>query len=171
MAANEPLTAGERILGRLTSMGEDAKRLDKRTIEQLRKIEQAVAEELEGRKAALAKARSCDLSISRISKASGISRATFYNKPLLQSYVEAARADLEGEDDSLVARLRARLEEKEEALKAMVARDAELVVMSAENRRLRNRVAALEKYIADMPSEVRADLEAWGHDPGKSGGL
>lgn len=166
MAANEAVAAVDRVTEKLASMNEDPESIDKRTMAQLEKLEEAIAAEVERHRAARAEARAHAITVSNVSKASGISRATFYNKPLLRRYVDASRKSCGIDDEEAeLERLREALAEKNRAVEGMIARDAELVVLAMENKRLRHKVETLEKYITDMPNDIRAELEAWGLEP------
>lgn len=58
--------------------------------------------------------------------------------------------------------MEARLSEAEETIGKLRRRDGELVVMAAENERLRKRVEGLEAFIEKMPKDIKSDFEARG---------
>lgn len=166
METDEAVVGSDQVAARLEAMGIEPSSIDRRTLSQIKKLEEAIAIETERYRAARSEMKSHTLSVSTLSKASGISRATFYNKPLLRKYVDAARQAYAIKDESAeLERLQKELSEKNEALAKMLEREAELVILAAENRRLNRRIETLRKYIDDMPNDIRAELESWGLEP------
>lgn len=163
MADEKTLCLSDAIEKKLNAVGKCLKDIDPRTQNQLEKIEHAIQSESSLREKAEGEARAHEISIASIAKASGVSRATFYNKPVLKEYVESAR---DGEDsDSPKAEselLAKRLEHAEEVISKMQKRDGALVVMAAENERLRKRVEILEGFVTAMPNDIRQDFDARG---------
>lgn len=170
MAANDNLAIDALVIERLTSMSIDPATIDKRTFEHLAQIEEAIIAEAASYRAARAEARTHHINVSNISKVSKISRATFYNKPLLREYLNDSRKTCGvGDEEAELERLKKTIAEKDETIEAMTMRDAELVVLASENKRLRHKIENLERYISDPPSDIRTELEAWGlesFDPG-----
>ena len=166
MAADEAVIRSDQIAARLEALGVDASSIDKRTMSQLNKLESSIAIEVELYREARSEMKSHTLNVSTLSKASGISRATFYNKPLLRKYADAARQAYAIEDENAeLERVKKELAEKSDALAKMLEREAELIVLAAENKRLKRRIEALSKYIDDMPNDIRAELGSWGLEP------
>ncbi|WP_261434105.1 hypothetical protein [Xiamenia xianingshaonis] len=79
--------------------------------------------------------------------ASGVSRATFYNKPLLAEYVALSKSEAVGNRGATASR--AELEEANAKMRRLMERDGELVLALADNERLTKRVEALEAMLKD----------------------
>lgn len=140
----------DRIAETLASMGEDLSGVDGRTLRQLERLEGAISAEAGEVERLRLELRAHGMTVSEMAKASGISRATFYNKPLLARYLEARKAQLgiKGEDKALAAAV-ARAEEAERKVALMTERDGELVLAAANRRRLERRVESLEKALEE----------------------
>lgn len=163
MDGENALSLSETIDERLSKLDKRLGDFDSRTQAQLEKIERAIQSETALRRAAEAEAKRHDINVVAIATASGISRATFYNKPVLKEYVEEARqAEGFDSDKTELDALKERLREAEETIGKLKKRDGELVVMMAENDRLRKRVEGLESFIEKMPTDIRHDFEAMG---------
>lgn len=133
------------IMETLKALGVNTDTVDKRTLGHLRKIEEAISREAEERKKAEAEVRRHNFSVSAISKISGVSHATFYNKAILSRYVNARKENViartaTGASESL----RQRLEEAQRQLDTMNKQGAQMVQLQIENDRLRKRVRMLE---------------------------
>lgn len=142
-------TLREIVLENLNELGINADEVNERTMGHLSRIESAIAGKLRERDDAFETIKACNLSVKSISEASGVSYQTFYNKPLLKEYVEQRRGAV-GIDNSSEerTRLRSRLTEAEERIKALEKRDAELVLARIENDQLRERIHLLEVQLA-----------------------
>lgn len=142
-------TLRKTVLENLNEIGISVDKIDERTMGHLARIESAIEDKLRERDDALETIKSCSLSVKSISEASGVSYQTFYNKPLLKEYV-AQRRSVSGIDNSSEerARLRLKLNEAEERIKALEKRDAELVLARIENDQLRERIHLLEVQLA-----------------------
>lgn len=154
-----------RIADTLRAIGVSASDVDARTWAQLEQVEACVTSEVNLYRAAKEELRRHRLSIDSVHKLSGISRQTFYNKDgLLARYVERRRADekvaLESEASTA---LRKKLDEALTKIRKLEERDGELVILAAENERLRKRIEALDAYIKSMPDEIQQELESYGH--------
>lgn len=150
MAEQNNITTREQdIRNTLEALGIDYEDVDKRTMKHLIKIENAVAEEMDKREQAIAEAKVHNLSVASISKASGVSHATFYNKPLLSRYVNARKEILINRNTIDVAdSLKKRLDEANRQLDAMHEQGAEIVQLHIENDKLKARVRMLEVQLA-----------------------
>ena len=139
-----------RIAGTLAAMGEDPSAIDARTMRQLESLEAAVSSEAEAVERLHRELSAHGMSVSEMAKASGISRATFYNKPLLARYLEARRSQTGiGKADGALAAAVARAEEAERKVELMAQRDGELVLAAAERKRLEKRVESLERALEE----------------------
>ena len=137
------------IKATLEALGENYDSVDKITMKHLRKIEKAVADEVEKREQAITEAKSHNLSVASVSKASGVSHATFYNKPILSRYVNARKEILINRNTIDVAdSLKKRLDEANRQLDAMHEQGAEIVQLHIENEKLKQRVRMLEVQLA-----------------------
>lgn len=117
-----------------------------KTFIQLVQVERAILQELETIKDLRKEALRHNLSVDSIHKLTGISRQTFYNKDrLLAEYVALRKSEsfLGAESRSAEERSH-RIADLEAAIQQMATRDSEIVLLSAENRRLKERVASLE---------------------------
>lgn len=150
MAGDEDLRVKNAVARKLEAMGVGGADMDARTAGQLEKIERA----LQAEEAELAKARATirgrGFALSAVSAASGVSRATFYNKPLLAEYIELSKAEAVG--DAGATAPKAELEEARERVRLLMERDGELVLALADNERLSKRVEALEAALEDSRS-------------------
>lgn len=120
--------------------------VDEKTFIQLVQVERAILQELKTIKDLRKEALRHNLSVDSIHKLTGISRQTFYNKDrLLAEYVALRKSEsfLGAESRSADERSR-RIADLETAMRQMATRDSEIVLLSAENRRLKERVANLE---------------------------
>ena len=137
------------IKATLEALGENYDSVDKITMKHLRKIEKAVADEVEKRELAIAEAKTHNLSVASVSKTSGVSHATFYNKPILSRYVNARKEILINRNTIDVAdSLKKRLDEANRQLDAMQEQGAEIVQLHIENEKLKQRVRMLEVQLA-----------------------
>lgn len=153
-----------RVLAALAACKREADDIDERTWGQIEKVEKAILEEASLHKDAKAEARRHMISIDSISKKSGVSRQTFYNKGgLLADYTQQRRKD-EGIAAAceVAESLRRRLDEAEAKLAKMTDRDAQLVALHAENARLKNQVSQLMEFTEDIPSKLKEEIIASG---------
>lgn len=147
MAGDKDLLMSGAIVRKLEAMGVDEADVNARTAGQLEKIENALrAEEAELSKVR-ATVRGRGFAFSAVSTASGMSRATFYNKPLLAEYVEFSKAETVSNADATASRTE--LEETKKEAHLLMERDSELVLTLAENERLSKSVEALETALED----------------------
>ena len=153
-----------KVLAALEACGQGADAIDDRTWGQIEKVEAAVLEEARLHREARAEARKHTLSIDSISKRSGVSRQTFYNKGgLLAGYTQQRRRE-EGvaTDSEVLESLRRRLGEAEGKLAKMTDRDAKLVALYAENARLKDQVKRLMEFTDGIPRDLMEEIEASG---------
>lgn len=153
-----------KVLAALAACGREADDIDERTWAQIEKVEKAILEEASLHKDAKAEAKRHMISIDAISKKSGVSRQTFYNKGgLLADYTQQRRRD-EGvaADSEVVESLRRRLDEAETKLAKMTDRDAQLVALHAENVRLKSQVKRLMEFAEGIPSDLKEEIKATG---------
>ena len=136
---------------------------DSRTMSQLTRIEAAITEEIEERDELRKRLHALNFSISEISSRSGVSRATFYNKPLLSKYVEHRRnQELHDAGAEKLEAAKDRIAQLEDKVEKLLRRDGELVLAKMENDRLKKRVAALESYFDSIPQDIQEELTASG---------
>lgn len=157
MASKEDLSIHDAtIMETLRELGVDTDTVDKRTLNHLRKIENAITEEADKRKQAEAEVRQHNFSVASISKVSGVSHATFYNKPVLSRYVNARKENVVSRTDTGASEsLRQRLEEAQRQIALMNEQGAQMVQLQIENERLKKRVRMLE--VQAMGGEPAAD--------------
>lgn len=146
MADNEHIEGlDETILVKLSYLGENIDAVDARTLGHLRKIERAIRDEADARRAGESEVKRHNLSVSSIAKVSGVSHATFYNKPVLTRYVALRRQEEIGRTEgSISANLRDRITELETEIKQYQRQGAEMVQIQIENDGLRTRIRMLE---------------------------
>lgn len=164
MAEHAAVKGDPKVLAALDACGFEPAGLDERTWGQIEKVEAAVQEEAELHREAKAEARRHMLAIDTVSKKSGVSRQTFYNKGgLLASYTQQRRKD-EGiaSDSEQVESLRRRLDEVEGKLDKMIDRDAQLVALYAENAKLKDQVKRLMEFADGIPKNLMEEIEASG---------
>lgn len=143
MARDESLIDQEALGAAMDASGWD-RPVDPKTAAQLESIEGAIRLELDERRRLMAEARRHDLSVSSVAKASGVPRATMYEKRLLVEYAKArASSATKTEGESRAESLERRLEEAEARIAALERRDGELVLARMENERLRRQLDAI----------------------------
>ncbi len=148
MAESEGLNVREAVERKLIALGVDADDVNVRTLRHLELIEKAVQAEEERLKQAKATVRGRGFVLSAISAASGVSRATFYNKPLLAEYVALSRSEAVGDIDATASR--AELAAANAKVRRLMERDGALVLALADNERLAKRIEALEAALEDV---------------------
>lgn len=115
--------------------------VDKRTRGYLRKIELALRAEMELRAKLENGLREHNLSVSSISKASKVSRQTFYNRPVLSRYVNARHAKALGRSETAKNEaLRRRIAALEKRLEDMEGQAVDMVQLHMENKELKRRL-------------------------------
>lgn len=139
---------------RLRSMGVDPAFEKEKTLAQLESIQRAIDEEAlrieEARKIALR-----GMPTTAVSELSGISRQTFYNKPLLKEYAERAINDAGvAEDRNVVTRLKETVAEQKSAIDAFVRRDGELVEMEIKLRDVQAENDGLKAALSDAKETI-----------------
>ena len=150
MAEEDGLSVREAIARKLAALGVGMAEVDARTLRHLEKVEMAVQAEEEKLERARATVRGRGFALSAISAASGVSRTTFYNRPLLAEYVELSKSEAVGDPGGTASR--AELDEANEKVRRLMERDGELVLALADNARLEKRVKALEAALDDSRS-------------------
>lgn len=150
----EQANLDKRVTERLNALHIDPASLDGKTRRQLNAIEQAIQNENERREQAQTEAAKHRLTVSNISKASGIGRTTIYDNETLKTYIE----DCQNDDETKTARrdssrLQQRIDAMKKQIAAMEKRDGKLVVLEAENRQLKERVSRLEQLITTTQQE------------------
>ena len=164
MAEHAAVKGDPKVLAALEACGCEPAGLDERTWGQIEKVEAAVQEEARLHREAKAEARRHILAIDSISKRSGVSRQTFYNKGgLLADYTQQRRKD-EGivSDSELAESLRRRLDEVEGKLDKMLGRDAQLVALYAENAKLKDQLKRYMEFTEEIPRDLMGEIEASG---------
>ena len=139
---------------RLTEMGIDPLHQDERTLKQLEAIQAAVEGEAE-RISEARRVAAHGMPIVRVAELSGVSRQTFYNKPLLMEYSEKAirEAGIE-EGREVEARLRTLVAEHEEAIASFVKRDGELVEAQIKLRDAKQEIVGLRASLAEAKGTI-----------------
>ena len=111
------------------------------------------------------------INVKSISEATGISRKTFYNNDLLNTFVqEHITVDKESKDE--INKLKENLKDKEEKINKLLYRDIDFISMQNELSKLQNeleyannRIKALEKQheqdIAKLNKEKQTDKTNW----------
>ena len=139
---------------RLVNMGIDPCQENEKTLRQLEMIEQAVDDEA-ARIAEARKTAAHGMPIVRVVELSGISRQTFYNKPLLKEYSAKAIKDAgieEGREE--IARLKQLVTEHEATIASLVKRDWELLEERARLRDAQIEIAGLKASLAEAKSTI-----------------
>lgn len=147
MAGKDSMTTQEEVRRKLTALGRDPNTIDSRTMRQLVCLEEVVRDEEANVRVAKATVRGRGFALNAMSEASGISRATFYNKPLLAEYVKLSKDEIVGDPDAVASK--AELDEAKKKISQMMERDGDLVLALAENERLEKRVDALRSALED----------------------
>lgn len=155
MAGDEHMSDGEDyetidglIDEALDKLGVNIDTVDGRTRSHLRKIETALKAELEARREAEAEVRRHNLSVVSVAKASGVSHATFYNRPILTRYVNQFRDGALGRTEaSVVASLRRRLEEAQRQIDLMNEQGALMVQQQHEIELLKQKNRILQAQL------------------------
>lgn len=133
---------------RLNELGVDSHSLDNKTRKQINALERAVQYEIEQRRRAQSEAIKHRLTVSNISKKAGVGRTTIYDNAILKAYVEACQKE---DDENSVrhdnARLQQRIDNMKRQIAAMMQRDGKIIVLEAENRQLKERVARMEQLL------------------------
>lgn len=137
----------EMVKATLAELGVEYDSQKSNTLAQLFRLEEAIACEIRLRK----EADSHNLSVLSLSKLSGISRQTFYNKQILVDYIDRRKRN-SGicAQEETETKLKSELEEAKSVIEKLMSRDGEIVLLKIENDRLKKRISSLEKYIEDM---------------------
>lgn len=163
MAKAENITVEQTLSFVLDELEIPSEDRDGRTMSQLARIEAAITAGIEEREELRRRLNALNFSISEISNRSGLSRATFYNKPLLSKYVEHRRnQELHDADAEKLEAAKDRIAQLEDKVEKLLRRDGELVLAKMENDRLKKRVAALEGYFDSIPPDIQEELTASG---------
>lgn len=95
--------------------------------------------------------------MKKISRMSGVSRQTFYNNPILSSYVECSIKERKRNDPyETIAQLKADLEAQKAKIQQMVDRDADLSMYRAMAEELEEEVMSLRMTIEAQQEMIRS---------------
>jgi hypothetical protein len=100
--------------------------------------------------------KSNKISINKISQDSGIARQTFYNNPILATYIEKyAEANAIENPYDVIDAIRSELRRRDEQIAGFVQRDATVEYYKAQAQALTDQVASLQETIKSQEELIR----------------
>ena len=137
----------ERVIANLKTFGLDGDIKDV-TLKHLIKIDEVLEEMVSAQTIAIQDIKNNKISINRISKESGIARQTFYNNPIIITYIEQYLAIKSVNNPyETIETLKEELRHKNEQIAKMVQRDATISKYKAKNKELTDEIVSLQATI------------------------
>ena len=126
------------------------------TLKQLIKITEVLETIIGFRRTAIQQLKSNKISINKISQDAGIARQTFYNNPILATYIEKyAEVDAVESPYDVIDAIRSELRRRDEQIAGLVQRDATVEYYKSQAQALTDEVASLQETIKSQEELIR----------------
>lgn len=126
------------------------------TIKHLEKVDEVLKQMIALLSNAIEDIKNSKISINRVAKESGIARQTFYNNPIITTYIEKyiENNPLINPFDTIDT-LREELRRKDKQILDMVQRDASISKFKAENKMLKEEISSLKSTIRSQEELIK----------------
>lgn len=149
------MDVNERVMENLKAFGLDTD-IKPVTMKHLEKVDEVLASMVQAQTDAIQEIRSNKISINRVAKESGIARQTFYNNPIITTYIEAyIAANTSASPYETIETLREEIRRKDEQIAGLVQRDATVSKCKAENLELTDEIVSLRETIKSQDELIR----------------
>lgn len=146
----------EKIIKNLKKFGLSSDDIKPNTMEYLIKVDDALNKITTARAEAIQTIKSEKTSINKVAKESGISRQTFYNNPIITSYVEKyIEIYVKESPYETINNLKEEIKNRDEQIEKLVQRDANIAYYKAENKELSDEVESLKATIKSQEEMIR----------------
>ena len=146
----------EKIIKNLKKFGLSSDDIKPNTMEYLIKVDDALNKITTARAEAIQTIKSEKTSINKVAKESGISRQTFYNNPIITSYVEKyIEIYVKESPYETINNLKEEIKNRDEQIEKLVQRDANISYYKAENKELSDEVESLKATIKSQEEMIR----------------
>ena len=146
----------EKIIKNLKKFGLSSDDIKPNTMEYLIKVDDALNKITTARAEAIQTIKSEKTSINKVAKESGISRQTFYNNPIITSYVEKyIEIYVKESPYKTINNLKEEIKNRDEQIEKLVQRDANIAYYKAENKELSDEVESLKAPIKSQEEMIR----------------
>ena len=146
----------EKIIKNIKKFGLSSDDIKPNTMEYLIKVDDVLNKITTTRAEAIQTIKSEKVSINKIAKESGISRQTFYNNPIITSYVEKyIEIYVKESPYETINNLKEEIKNRDEQIEKLVQRDANIAYYKAENKELSDEVESLKATIKSQEETIR----------------
>lgn len=146
----------EKIIKNLKKFGLSTDDIKPNTIEYLIKVDEVLNQITTARAEAIQTIKNEKTSINKIAKESGISRQTFYNNPIITSYVERyIEMYVKESPYETINNLKEDIKNRDEQIEKLVQRDANISYYKAENQELSDEIESLKATIKSQEEMIR----------------
>ena len=146
----------EKIIKNLKKFGLSSDDIKPNTMEYLIKVDDVLNKITTTRAEAIQTIKSEKASINKVAKESGISRQTFYNNPIITSYVEKyIEIYVKESPYETINNLKEEIKNRDEQIEKLVQRDANIAYYKAENKELSDEVESLKATIKSQEEMIR----------------
>ena len=146
----------EKIIKNLKKFGLSTDDIKPNTIEYLVKVDDVLNKITTTRAEAIQTIKSEKVSINKVAKESGISRQTFYNNPIITSYVEKyIEIYVKASPYETINNLKEEIKNRDEQIEKLVQRDANIAYYKAENQELSDEIESLKATIKSQEEMIR----------------
>ena len=146
----------EKIIKNIKKFGLSSDDIKPNTMEYLIKVDDVLNKITTTRAEAIQTIKSEKVSINKVAKESGISRQTFYNNPIITSYVEKyIEIYVKESPYETINNLKEEIKNRDEQIEKLVQRDANIAYYKAENKELSDEVESLKATIKSQEEMIR----------------
>ena len=146
----------EKIIKNIKKFGLSSDDIKPNTMEYLIKVDDVLNKITTTRAEAIQTIKSEKVSINKIAKESGISRQTFYNNPIITSYVEKyIEIYVKESPYETINNLKEEIKNRDEQIEKLVQRDANIAYYKAENQELSDEIESLKATIKSQEEMIR----------------
>ena len=146
----------EKIIKNIKKFGLSSDDIKPNTMEYLIKVDDVLNKITATRAEAIQTIKSEKVSINKVAKESGISRQTFYNNPIITSYVEKyIEIYVKESPYETINNLKEEIKNRDEQIEKLVQRDANIAYYKAENQELSDEIESLKATIKSQEEMIR----------------
>lgn len=146
----------EKIIKNIKKFGLSSDDIKPNTMEYLIKVDDVLNKITTTRAEAIQTIKSEKVSINKVAKESGISRQTFYNNPIITSYVEKyIEIYVKESPYETINNLKEEIKNRDEQIEKLVQRDANIAYYKAENQELSDEIESLKATIKSQEEMIR----------------
>ena len=146
----------EKIIKNIKKFGLSSDDIKPNTMEYLIKVDDVLNKITTTRAEAIQTIKSEKVSINKVAKEIGISRQTFYNNPIITSYVEKyIEIYVKESPYETINNLKEEIKNRDEQIEKLVQRDANIAYYKAENQELSDEIESLKATIKSQEEMIR----------------